>query len=286
MISIIVSSHKKDDYLSFLGSLRSTIGVPYELIKIDNFNQYSLAEAYNSGAKKAKFEVLVFVHEDVTFNSSDWGITLTKLFEEDQNLGIVGVAGALKKSPLPTGWGTGTAWFDRINLIQAYDDGEQLQTTRKAKESMEPVKVIDGVFFATKKKIWEKVKFDESLVGYHLYDIDFSLRVTESYLGIISYEILLTHYSNGNYQSDWIQKTLAYHLREDKIPLFDPDLSYASKSRRAWYKALTFRGISTTLRVAYLKQMGFDLLSCVHAFAFRYPVFGKRIINLLSVIGL
>lgn len=286
MISIIVSSHKEDDFLKFSSSLQSTIGVAYELIKIENSNQYSLSEAYNSGAQKAKFELLVFVHEDVTFNSSDWGITLINLFDQVPSLGIVGVAGALKKSQLPTGWGTGTAWFDRINLIQASDDGEEFQTTRKATEPMEPVKVIDGVFLATKKKIWEKVKFDEALDGYHLYDIDFSLRVTESYLGILSYEIVLTHYSKGNYQSEWVEKTLAYHHREDKKQLFDPDMSYASKSRRAWYKALTYGDISTSLRVEYLKQMGFDLRSCVHAFAFRFPFFGKRIFNLLSKIGL
>lgn len=286
MISIIVSSYKEEYFSNFKNSLKSTIGVPYELIKIENQNKFSLSEAYNIGGEKAQFEILLFVHEDVIFISENWGQSLLKLFEENQKLGIVGVAGSLKKSSLPTGWGTGTSEFDRINLIQVTDNKGKTHTTRKANESAEHIKVLDGVFIATPKIIWKKFKFDESVSGFHVYDIDFSLRVTQYYTGLISYEILLKHFSLGNYNTEWVKMTLEYHKRDDKLFLFDQEDSYASNIRRAWYKALTFADITKVLRVEFSKQMGYDFLSIIHAFAFRFPGIGRGIFKLLSFIGL
>lgn len=286
MISIIVSSYREEDFSKFEQSLRSTIGVPLELIKMENPNKMSVSKAYNLGGQKAQFDILLFVHEDVTFVSENWGKTLISLFETKENLGIVGVAGSLKKSFLPTGWGTGTSEFDRINLIQVSNGQEEFQSTRKSQESTECVKVLDGVFIATTKQIWEEYKFDESVTGYHLYDIDFSLRVTQKFLGLITYDILIKHFSLGNYNTEWVKMTLDYHNKKEKQSLFDQDQSYLSKSRRAWYKALTFGEIAKDQRAEFYKQMGYDLLSVVHAFSFRFPLVGRRIFYLLSIVGL
>lgn len=286
MISIIVSSFNEEYFSKFRNSIERTIGVDFELIKIDNPKKYSLSEAYNIGGEQAQFDLLLFVHEDVVFVSKDWGLTIKKLFEENIKLGVVGVAGSLKKSYLPTGWGTGTSEYDRINLIQVTEDQESTHSTRKLNEPSELVKVIDGVFIATTKKIWEKFKFDESILGFHFYDIDFSLRVTESYLGLITYEILLKHFSLGNYDTDWIKMSLHYHMRKEKMIYFDQDDLHDSKIRRAWYKALTFGDISKELRVEFSSRMGQDFLSFIHAFSFRFPGPGRRIFKLLSLIGL
>lgn len=286
MISIIVSSYREEDFLKLEASIKATLGIPYELVKIENHNQFSLSEAYNRGAQNSRFDLLLFVHEDVTFDSQDWGGVLHGLFAKNPKLGLVGVAGALKKSALPTGWGTGTALFDRIHMIQSDGLKSSLHSTKIKDESSESVKVIDGVFLATTRKIWEEIRFDESLSGYHIYDIDFSLRITQKYLGLVSYEILLTHFSMGNYNSEWVKMTLDYHRKSKNLGLFDRDASYVSPSRRAWYKALTFGDISPELRSAYLREMGYDFLSAVHAFSFRYPVLGRRIFGLLSLVGL
>ncbi|WP_051287221.1 glycosyltransferase [Algoriphagus mannitolivorans] len=286
MISLVVSSYRKEDFTKFSSSVEETIGVPFEIIKIENRNQFNLSKAYNQGARQAQFDCLVFVHEDVTFESEGWGRSLISLFGDNPDVGIVGVAGAIKKSYLPTGWGTGTSLFDRIHMNQGSQNGTEFQSTQKENAVFEKVKVLDGVFLATQKDIWEEFPFDESLDGFHLYDIDFSLRITQKYTGIISYEILLTHYSTGNYDSDWVQKTLNYHSRVDKRDLFDRDESYFSKSRRAWYKALTFPKIHLIQRKKFLDQMGMDLLSSVHAFCFRFPWIGRIVFKSLAVLGL
>ena len=286
MISVIVSSHKEIDFFGFSQSLFETIGVPYELIKIENPGQFSISKAYNLGAEKAKFEYLIFVHEDVVFVTPGWGIKHMNLYKTHPELGIVGVAGSMKKSSLPTGWGTGTGEFDRIHLIQIHNKKEEFQSTGKSTDRFEVVRVLDGVFLSTTKEIWSNFRFDENLQGYHLYDIDFSLRVSQKWKAIISYEILLKHFSSGNYNSDWVDKTLEYHQDKVKSSLFDQHFELVSKSRRAWYKALAFGNINSSLRKKYLSRMGFDFFSSIHAFAFRFPWFGKKIFKLIEIVGL
>ncbi len=286
MISVIVSSHKEEDFSVFCQSLAETIGVQYELIKIENPGKFSISKAYNLGAEKAKFDCLLFVHEDVTFETPDWGGKLLNLYSSLPDLGMVGVAGSIKKSFLPTGWGTGTGEYDRIHLIQTIGEKEEFQSNKKSAERFEDVKVLDGVFISTKREIWSALRFDESLQGYHLYDIDYSLRVSQAWKGVISYEILLKHLSAGNYNSDWVEKTLDYHLNKKKSVLFDVDFDLVSKSRRAWYKALTFSDVSPSIRKKYLRNMGVDFSSAIHAFSFRFPWVGKKIFKVLRNLGL
>ncbi len=64
MISIIVSSYQEKLFQKFSSSLKRTLGIPYELIKIANINKYSLAEAYNLEALEANFNILCFYFND------------------------------------------------------------------------------------------------------------------------------------------------------------------------------------------------------------------------------
>lgn len=285
MISIIVSSYNEVFFSKFSQSLNNTIGVPYELIKIENYNQFSLSKAYNLGGEKANYDFLCFVHEDVIFLTQDWGNKLMELFEKIQNLGIVGLAGSKKKSDLPTGWGTGIDEYDRICLVQVNNDCESIHNTRSGISNYVNIKVLDGVFLFTKKIVWNECKFDESLKGFHIYDIDFSLRITQKYQGIIFYDLLLAHFSSGGYNSDWIEKNLDYHERLDKKKLFEKDGVNISGIRRSWYNFLTERDIDLKLRKRYIKEMGFDVFSIFHALAFRFPSIACQILFIYKVIS-
>lgn len=283
MISIIVSSYKEDLFNEFSKSVENTIGAPYEILRIINHNQYSIGEAYNLGAQKSKYNILCFVHEDVIFISKDWGKRLMELYGQRSDIGIIGVAGCIKKSFLPTGWGTGIPRHDRINLIQGYESSVLFQTSRTGVDSFDVVKVLDGVFLSTPKKIWEEFKFDESLKGFHLYDIDFSLRITSQYQGIVSYDIQLIHLSEGGYNTDWLDATLVYHARKDKQTLFDFSRNDISGIRRSWYRFLLNKNIEKSFRKKYLKQMGVDILSFCYAFAFYNPTIGKPLLKIFVI---
>ena len=65
MLSIIISSYQPHYYTALEKNIAATCGVEYELIKIDNPGLMGLCQAYNKGAEKAKYEYLLFLHEDV-----------------------------------------------------------------------------------------------------------------------------------------------------------------------------------------------------------------------------
>ena len=87
MISIIICSRNKDIPSELKQNIADTIGVDYELVVIDNSrNQYSIFSAYNEGVKRAKGDMLCFMHEDVVFKNCNWGERVIKHFQNNKSL--------------------------------------------------------------------------------------------------------------------------------------------------------------------------------------------------------
>ena len=98
MISIIICSRKQSDFDVLATNITQTVGVPFELIRIDNSkNTYSICQAYNIGAARSLFDHLCFIHEDVKFVIENWGFVVANLLK-DEAIGLVGVAGGKYKS--------------------------------------------------------------------------------------------------------------------------------------------------------------------------------------------
>lgn len=209
MLSIIISSYQPDYYLALEQNIAETIGIPYEMIKVDNPGKMGICEAYNQGAQQAQYDYLLFLHEDVLFNTQNWGQELITVLEIE-NCGVVGIAGSNYYGYIPSSW-----WhkgFDKKNIIQ-YDKKKKqtIPITRKnfnTNNSLEKVKVLDGVFLACKSKIYRHFPFDERLRGYHGYDILFSLKISKLYQNYITDKILITHYSFGNLSKEWLNAIL------------------------------------------------------------------------------
>ncbi|MEG2865326.1 MAG: glycosyltransferase, partial [Mucinivorans sp.] len=68
MISIIVCSVSPDKLSKLKANVEATIGVEYEFVVVDNREgKYSICQAYNIGAQRAKYPYLCFAHEDISF---------------------------------------------------------------------------------------------------------------------------------------------------------------------------------------------------------------------------
>ena len=68
MLSIIICSVLPERLRKISQNIDETIGVEYEIVTIDNREKcWSIARAYNEGARQAKYPNLFFVHEDVMF---------------------------------------------------------------------------------------------------------------------------------------------------------------------------------------------------------------------------
>lgn len=205
MISIIVC-HRDVVLLDRLKkNIEETIGVVYELVIVDNtLNSFSIFTAYNTGVKKANYDILCFTHEDVLFYSQDWGKKVLTHFEDDYT-GMIGVTGGTAQSIVPGAW-----WYNNYFAKSAIS--VLMSSSKKPGEDLElnynnpfdaaaktEVIIIDGLWFCIRKDLFEKIKFDEqTFTGFHLYDADISMQVGLYAKKYVVFDILLQHVWNGD----------------------------------------------------------------------------------------
>ncbi|RZA01079.1 MAG: hypothetical protein EOP47_11970 [Sphingobacteriaceae bacterium] len=218
MISIIISSVNNDELLRVSDNVAATIGVPYEIIATDNSKgEKGLCEVYNAAAMRAQYDVLCFMHEDIILKTENWGTVLNDIFNNNPEVGLVGVVGGSYKSIAPSGWGGQGVNHSYCNIIQSfkYEKKQDKFCYRNPNRvKLQHVASIDGVFMCTTKKVFATHKFDEaSFKGFHVYDIDFSLNIGQHYKVAVTYDILLNHLSEGKYNQVWMEDNLKLHQK-------------------------------------------------------------------------
>jgi glycosyltransferase involved in cell wall biosynthesis len=221
MISIIICSRDIELYDKVSKSIQETIGkIEYEIIRIDNsIENLPITKAYNKGIQKSKFEYLLFVHEDVIFHTLEWGRILVNIFESNPRFGLIGVAGAKYKSKYPSAFWHTQEELLSIKLIQHYPYKPTSHVELGFRSgNYEDAVVIDGVFMALQKSL--DVKFNEEISGFHCYDLAISIDVLEKgYKILVSNQILIEHFSNGNTNLDFIKGVIKFHdLYKNKLP--------------------------------------------------------------------
>lgn len=223
MISIIICSRDLPLYNKVEKSIKKTVGlVEYEIIKIDNsIENISITKAYNLGIDKSKYEYLLFIHEDILFHTKNWGKLLINIFENNINIGLIGIAGAKYKSKYPSAfWHTDSSMI-KLNLIQHYNNKKSsLNSTGFDNDSLENVVTLDGVFMALNKKL--NVRFNEEIEGFHCYDLGLCIDVIETkHIIVVTNEILIEHFSIGNTDVKFINSLIKFHeLYKNKLPKY------------------------------------------------------------------
>jgi len=235
MISIIICSINKNFAQQVQENIAATIGVVWEPIIIDNTQSpKSITQVYNIGAAKANHDILCFVHEDILFQTLNWGAKIVDAFKRDGELGLIGVAGAKYKSKTPSGWYTGFKELDCCNISHLNKAGEKenIYFNPIPGSLTQPVIVLDGVFMCCPKNVWAAVKFDEILLtDFHLYDLDFSIRVAEKHKVVVTFEIDIVHITKGgHYGNQWLESTLLWHKSVQKeLPVYVPGINLKRK---------------------------------------------------------
>ena len=172
MISVIICSINKIFATQVQVNIAETIGVPFEIIIIDNtINPKSITRVYNQGASTAIFDILCFVHEDVLFTTQNWGSYLVTAFLNDAELGLIGVAGSKYKSKVPSGWFTGIRQYDCCNIshLNTFETSQKVYFNPDYSKKMQSVVVLDGVFLVSTKHVWENIRKKQHffLKGYN-----------------------------------------------------------------------------------------------------------------------
>jgi len=221
MISIIICSRTQTISPNLSENVKNTIFCDYELIIIDNSqNHYSIYEAYNLGIDRSKGDYLCFAHDDILFHTMGWGNVLQNIFKEDQQIGLIGIAGAKSKTKMPSLWWSCPKEHKIASIIQHIPDREtQRWNSGFEKEFLVEVVAVDGVFMAMRKD--DRIRFSSEMKGFHNYDLNLSFECKkEGYRIMVTNEILIEHFSLGTIKEEWVESSFQlYKLYKNSLPL-------------------------------------------------------------------
>ena len=218
MVSVIISSADAAQLRQVTDNINSTIGVLFQLIAIDNSaGEKGICEVYNTGAQTAQYDILCFLHEDIIIKTNNWGQVLVDIFKNNPEIGLLGIAGSSYKSLSPSPWSSHAIDTKYTNFEQYYkheDKASQVLYRNPKDVKLAQVACIDGVFMCTTKQVFAEYQFDEQLLkGFHIYDVDYSLTVGQKYKVAVTYDIFLSHLSEGSYGKDWMQDNIEVHKK-------------------------------------------------------------------------
>jgi hypothetical protein len=182
--------------------LKKSAGHPkIQVIEKVNNGEKNLSQVYNEIINESIYDIVVLCHDDIYFDTNNWSKKILKHFEKS-DYGILGMAGT---THMPK---SGMWWEDRskmYGIVNHESNGKKWES--KYSESLgndiKEVVVVDGVFIALNK---EKIKqnFDETVEGFHLYDINFCFKnfLDGVKIGVIT-DVRITHKSIGMTNEQW-----------------------------------------------------------------------------------
>ena len=201
MITIGYSTRKHNPEL--ISYFRKSSGNPkVQIIEKINNGEKNLSQVYNEIISESDNDIIVLCHDDIYFDTNNWSSKLTKLFDKNPEYGILGMAGT---THMPI---SGTWWDDRTKMygIVNHENGGKKWESRYSnsfENSVKPVVVVDGVFIAIHKKRIKEL-FDETVDGFHMYDVNFCFKnfLSDVNIGVLT-NIRITHKSIGMTNDQW-----------------------------------------------------------------------------------
>jgi hypothetical protein len=209
MYSIAICSKDDGRFSAVSANLKLRFGNrPHEIIRISDAR--SMAEGYNRAVAQARRERLIFCHDDIEILNPEAIDCL------DGHLGrfdIVGIAGTDRMTV--GSWAAGGPLHTFGQVAQLKDGELSVFFFGLRSRVMEGIQAVDGVFFATNRKVVEKIKFDEQTFdGFHLYDMDFSFSAYLAGFQIaVACDIHLLHSSMGSWDAQWQHYGQRFHMK-------------------------------------------------------------------------
>jgi len=201
VISVIICSIDADKFAAVRETYaRHMGGAPYEIVGIHDAR--SLCEGYNRALRQARGGICVFSHDDIELLSDDLGPTLERHLE---TWDVVGVAGTTRLHAMS--WADSGIRYARGVVTQRVPGGYDVKFLGAPELVNGAIQGMDGVFFAARREIVEKVGFDEvTFDGWHGYDTDFTFRChLTGYRLAVCLDIRLIHFSEGTVDDEWLR---------------------------------------------------------------------------------
>jgi len=172
---------------------------------------------------------VVFCHDDIIFETKNWGNKILKHFKRNPEYGILGVAGS---TYLPK---SGKWWeipYTMRGIVNHQNNGQKWESkySEHIGNKLYDVTLVDGLFFVIKKNNLLS-NFDEAVEGFHLYDVSFCFDnyIKGAKIGVIS-DIRLTHLSIGETNEQWEKNREVFaENNKENLPInIDTDVSLSS----------------------------------------------------------
>ncbi|MDN3656769.1 glycosyltransferase [Ferruginibacter paludis] len=275
MMSIIICSVNS----KLLGQLRQniaeTIGIEYEIIAIDNSSKKEgICSVYNKGGATARYPILCFMHEDILFETSNWGLLIVQHFRQPKT-GLLGIAGGDSKGLVPSSWSSSFK-SNEINIIQHTEKKREarhiVETYNNLPGTKKKAVTLDGVLLCTRKEIFAQLKFDEvNLKGFHGYDIDYSLQVFCYFEVAVMFDVVVHHFSEGKPDNKWVESAVVISRKWKKqLPVSVYPLTPAEFNFYHWKSLQVFLERLFQLNYSYPKIILYYLrFSCCRYFTIR-----------------
>jgi glycosyltransferase involved in cell wall biosynthesis len=216
-VSVVISTRKTDD--KFIEHVSKKFSHPKTQIIVFENDGIALSKIYNEGLEKSTSDIVVFMHDDVNIETSNLTPKINRLFDDNPEYGIIGVAGTDNLT-------SGRWWDNQENMfgIVSHEHEGKRHTNYYSKQqyidTLKEVVTIDGLFMMVHKK---RIKhtFNEEFRGFHFYDLPICV---ENYMdGVkigVTTKIKLLHKSIGMTNKEWERNKLLFEaLYEKKLPL-------------------------------------------------------------------
>jgi hypothetical protein len=227
---ITIGFSTRQDNQKYIDYLIKTSGLKnVEVIQKVNNGSKSLSQVYNEIINESKNDIVVFCHDDLEFDTKDWGKRIIKHFEKS-DFGVLGVAGTTE---IPK---SGMWWEDKrkmIGIVNHKHEGKKWESkySKSWGDEINECCFVDGLFIAVNKKRI-KVNFDESVKGFHFYDVYFSVKnfLQNVKIGTI-YNVRITHLSIGQTNESWEENRKVFEEEyKESLPIkSNINLDYAIK---------------------------------------------------------
>ena len=215
-------------------NIKSTIGnSQYELIYFDNsIDSKSIFQIYNTGLSKAIYPYVCFMHQDILFESKNWGDEVCENFNKN-DVAILGVIGSKFANPFPLGWWSS---LSKSGIVKERERGLQVYSTE-----VEEVVTVDGLWFVLNRELVPNFQFDSNVFsGFHYYDMDTCLTIREfGYKILVVPSIRIFHNSGGRLDDlFFINAIKCYNKHRKHLPAYTITDKEEIKKNFSYYKAM------------------------------------------------